>query len=129
MHHPMHWGHGPYTHYSKAGMDMDVPLIPAPVAFLTLVLGLCAGVMIGHHKALVRCGQPGMTGHGMGMGMGMGRGMGMGAGQGEGGDWKSRKKAMMRSMMAHHHHGYGSAPCTCAEGQAAEMPEEAETAP
>ena len=113
MHDRMNWGGHPHKCCSGTGMDMEVPLIPAPVAVLTMIVGVAIGVIIGHKKAMMH----GMGGHGM-MG-GMGHGM-MG-----GGNWMARKKAMMYGAPMHHHHGYGTRPCCCgAEGdQTAEASE------
>ena len=119
--HGMNWGGHPHKRYSGAGMEVDVPLIPAPVAVMTMIVGMAIGVMIGHKKAMMHCGQPGMMG---GMGHGM---MGGGMGAGYGGDWMKRKKAMMQGMGGHHHHSYGAGPCFCGvQSKSADMPEGAE---
>jgi len=114
MHGQMNWGGHPHKRYSGAGMEMDVPLVPAPMVFFGMVAGLMIGMLIGHKKAMMHCGQPGMMG-GMGHGR-MGGMMGGMRGYGGDGDRMSRKKAMMQAMAAHHHHGYESAPCYCGCG-------------
>ena len=118
--HRMNWGGHPHKRYSGAGMEVDVPLVPAPMVFFGLVAGLMIGMLIGHKQAMMPGGGYGMMG---GMGHGM---MGGGMGAGYDGDWMKRKKAMMQAMGGHHHHGYGAGPCCCGEGQAAGMPEGAE---
>jgi hypothetical protein len=115
------WGYG-------GGMrEMGVPLIPAPMAFFALLVGLMIGVMIGKKKSMMHGMGPGMM-HGMGSEMGCGpqqgmmpgMGMGMGAESGQGWeDWAKRKKMMKKMMMAHHHHGDGAPGCRCDEGQSA----------
>jgi hypothetical protein len=74
-----------------------IPLIPAPVACFTMVLGLMIGIMIGRKKSMM---------HGGGMGMGMTQG---------GGDWMMRKKMMGGMGMHHHHHGSGMPECKCGD--------------
>lgn len=122
------WGYGGGMH------DMRVPLIPAPMAFFAMIMGVMIGIMIGKKKAMMHDMGSGMM-HGMGQGMmhGMGSGdmcgskAGMMGGMDSGmgwGDWSMRKK-MMKKMMAHHHHGEGSPACKCDEGASAmAMPEE-----
>lgn len=113
--HPMNWGHYPTRHYKGVGMDVDIPLVPAPMAVATMLVGLVLGVMIGHKTAAAHCRMGAMGSHSM---------MGHGMGTGRNGDWVMRKKAMMRMMAAHHHHGSGSTPCCCgAEGDSASMHE------
>lgn len=122
MHGHMNWGNYPHTRFSRAGMEMDVPLIPAPVAGVALICGLIVGVLIGYKKAQIHAvaSTMGGTGHGM-------MGGGMTAGHGFDGHWMKRKKAMMSAMAAHHHHQTGSGPCWCgAQGESAEVPENAE---
>lgn len=107
MHGRMAWGHDPHKRYSGAGMELDVPLVPAPHVWAAAIIGMLVGVMIGYKKAKLAQMHSRMMG---GMGHGM---MGGGMRYGGDGDWMSRKKAMMQAMAAHHHHGYGSAPCCC----------------
>jgi hypothetical protein len=117
----MHAGHG-----EGGGFPMQVPLIPAPVAFMTLMLGLMIGMMIGRRKAAMMHGMGGQGmcgGQGMG-GMGMGH-MGMGGWSDEAGwdSWAAKKKMMCGT--SHHHHGDGTPPCDCAAGeQAMDSPDE-----
>jgi hypothetical protein len=118
----MHGGFGgPWQSSGDGGHSpMRVPLIPAPVAFMTLMFGLMIGMMIGRKKAAVRgMGGAGMCG-GQGMGMGMGHmgHMGMGGWGGEPGwDRWAMKKKMMMGGMPHHHHGDGTPPCGCGAGE------------
>ncbi len=75
---------------------MQVPLIPAPVAICTMMVGLMIGIMIGRKKAMMHAMEPGM-----------------GWGEGDWGHWAMRKKMMRKMMAAHHHHGDGMPACTC----------------
>jgi hypothetical protein len=120
--HMNNWGHYPTRHYKGAGMDVDIPLVPAPMAAATMIVGLLLGVMIGYKKAAMHRGHAAMMG-------GMGRGqMGGRMGYGPDGDWMMRKKQMMQAMAGHHHHGYGSKPCYCGQGmhEGGEIEEEGE---
>lgn len=112
MHGRMGWGHDPHKRYSGAGIELDVPLVPAPHVWAAVLIGMLLGVMVGYKKAMmVQAHRRMMMG-------------GMRGGYGGDGDWMARKKAMMRGMAMHHHHGYGSAPCCCgAEGEARRSPE------
>jgi hypothetical protein len=112
-------GHGKYGygHTGHGGMQIPVPLIPAPAALCALLVGLVIGIVIGRKKSTIHGMGPGM-GHGMmqGMGPGMGSPMmhGMGSGM-EPGGWMEGKR-MMRGGKGHHHHGYGMPPCRCEGG-------------
>ena len=91
---PMNWG-GYHMGHGEGWPEMSVPMIPAPVAFFTLLVGLMIGLMIGRRRSMMHGMQPQM-----------------GCGSGE--DWAMKKK-MMRKMAAHHHHGEGTPPCRCDE--------------
>jgi hypothetical protein len=121
-HGPMGMHAGDQMGFGRGGYGMGVPLIPAPVAFMTMLFGLMIGLMIGRRKAMMHdmgMGGMGMGGMGhMGMGMGhggMGHGMGMGGCGGGWSDWAMKKKMMMGGggMPMHHHHGDGMPACGC----------------
>lgn len=90
MHGQMMGGHHPMS-FGGGGHQMSVPLIPAPVAFVTMMVGLMIGCMIGRKHAMM---------HGMDSGMGC-------CGD-DGGGWP-----MHGDMSTHHHHGVGTPACGC----------------
>lgn len=78
------------------GTQMQVPMVPGPMAFFGMFVAFMIGMMIGMKKSMAMRdtgmgmhGMPGMGMHGM-SGMGMPGKMGM-----------------------HHHHGYGMPACGC----------------
>lgn len=112
MHGPMNWsghhmGHG-------GGSHMEMPMIPAPMAMCTMLIGVMIGVMIGRKKSMMH-GMGSSMGSGMHGGWGMSHGGGCGTPQSGGGwgDWAMKKKMMMGGMEGHHHHGDGGPACTC----------------
>lgn len=118
--HGMNWGGHPHRRYKGAGMEIDLPLVPAPVAGAAMLLGLMLGMLIGYKKARIVQAHRGMMGR-MGHGM-MGGDMGC-----CGGGRMGHKRAMMQMMAMHHHHGYGATPCCCGEEyEYHEMPEDEE---
>ncbi len=95
---PMRWGGGYPVSYGAGAHQMDVPMVPAPVALLAMVCGLMIGAMIGRKKAMMHM-RPDIGYGGTGWG-----------------DWSMRDHMMSR-MAAHHHHGNGMPSCECgAEG-------------
>jgi hypothetical protein len=76
--------------------EMSIPLIPAPVAMVAMMVGLAIGIVIGHKKSMM---------HGMG-------GWSRGGGHDSWGEWAARKR-MMGGWSGHHHHGDGKPPCGC----------------
>lgn len=117
--HGTNWGGHPHRRYKGAGMEIDLPLVSAPMAGIAVLVGMMLGMLIGYKKARIVQAHRGMMG-GMGHGM-MGSGMG-----GYGGGMMGGKHAMMQMMAAHHHHGYGDMPCWCDECDYDEMAEEEE---
>lgn len=92
MHGSMRWGGGHTLGHNGGEHQISIPLIPAPIAFFAMILGLMIGIMIGRKTSMM---------HGMDAGMG--------------GDWDMRSK-MMGKMAAHHHHGDGMQACGCGCG-------------
>lgn len=78
----------------EMGMQSQMPMVPAPMAFFGMFVAFMFGMMLGAKKSMA------MRGMGMGMGHG-GKMMGM-----------------------HHHHGYGAQPCGCGQAAQAEQDRE-----
>jgi hypothetical protein len=91
--------------YGGGEHQMRIPLIPAPAALCTMMIGVMIGVMIGRKKSMM---------HGMGSGMMHGMDSGVGCRGDNWGDWDMRKK-MMGKMAGHHHHGEGMPACGCGQ--------------
>lgn len=128
------WGRYPTRHYRRAGMEVDIPLVPAPMAAATMVVGLLLGVMIGYKKAAMLHAHRrmlGYAGHGW-SGLHQPTGVETRGVYQEAGDTccvgsarMMHKKAMIRAMVGHHHHGSG-APCCCAAGPVEDSQNESE---
>ena len=82
----------------QGGMQMQVPMVPAPMAFFGMVVAFMLGMMFGMKKSMAMRGM-GMEHAGK---MGMHGGMGMYGG---------------KMGMHHHHHGFGAAECGCGHGR------------
>lgn len=79
--HGGHHGGSPWAH----GGQMQVPFVPAPMAFMGMMIAFMFGFTIGHmvsRKQAMMCG-----------------------------DQQWMKHKMMGGGMGHHHHGYGAPPC------------------
>jgi len=98
------WKEGRGYGHGQDFPPMDVPMIPAPAAFMALVFGVVLGVMMGRHKSMRQSVQ----------------------GEGHGGSMMMHKRMMMGKMGGHHHHGYGMPPCGCGCGEGEDAGPQAE---